>query len=438
MSKNKAIDQTVYFMNGKSTVITLSALMLFFCITMVSTAADGFFASGPDRGAALPADKVYPAGRIFPYTGFSPKSVEETKRRKFTLAGPAYGKGIEILMRQAAEVKMPVIFSLDINYKGKILKKEDLAEKAIDWNAITDDITRQVKTAAADKSIAWWYLTPEELRWWIPNEIKYLELAYKAIKAADPDKRPVWIYSPCHRNDEAMAKEARFQDIVGKGTYVNYAGQKDSRVWVRWSIEQEISAIRLANKKDAFPILVPEMFQEPAAEEKAMIPQWVRHDVYLGLVSGAKGIAVFSLWARPKFPSHPVYYETYCKVAEELNGAAGLGQVFLFGEPKNDIQMKITGGPATVNCKFKIKKVETFTYPAVAFANLAYGNKRYLVAVNSASSNLTAEFTGFPEAGIAAVSAFSGKAAEIPVNGILKLEFRPYEVIGLVFSSTEK
>ena len=426
-------------MSVKNLTIALSALTIFWGIAIVSPGAEVFFSCGPDRGAGLPADKIYPDGRIFPYTGFSPRSVEDTRQRKFTLAGPAYGrKGIETLVKQAAEAKMPVIHSLDIIYKGNVLKKEDLAAKDIDWNAITDDITRQVKEAAADKSIAWWYLTPEELRWWLPNEIKYLELAYKAIKAADPDKRPVWMYSPCHRNDEALAKEAAFQDIIGKGTYTNYAGQKDSRVWVRWSIEQEINAIRLAAKKDAIPILVPEMFQEPLPEEKALIPAWVKHDVYLGLVSGARGVVIFSLWPRAKFPSHAVYYEAYCRIAEELNGANGLGQVFLFGEPRNDIQMKITGGPATVSCKLKIKKMETFTYPAVAFANLAYGGKRYLIAVNSSSSVLTAEFTGFPQEKIAAENVFSGKPAEAPVNGVLKLEFKPYEVTVIAFSTNYK
>ena len=428
----------VDFMNWKKLATGLSVLTLFYGVAAVLSAEDDFFTSGPDRGANLPVDKVYPAGRIFPYTGFSPKSVEATKQRKFTLAGPSYGKGQKTLKQQAAEAKMPVIHSLDIIYKGKVLKKEDLASKDIDWQAITDDITRQVKEAAPDKSIAWWYLTPEELRWWYPNEIKYLEVAYKAVKAADPEKRPVWMYSPGHRSDDALAKEAPFLDIVGKGTYTNYSGQKDSRVWVRWSIEQEINAIRMA-KKDAFPILVPEMFQEPAAEETALIPSWVRHDTYLGLVSGAKGVVIFSLWARQKFPSHPVYYEAYCGVAEELNGTAGLGQVFLFGNPKSDIKMKITAGPETVSSKFKIKKVETFTYPSVAFANLAYSNKRYLIAVNSANSNLTAEFTGFPKEKINSVNAFSGKPAGVaPADGTLKLEFKPYEVIGLVFSSTEK
>jgi hypothetical protein len=419
----------------------LKALFILTLLSVISgraPAAEDFFKSEQDHSALLPADKVFPAGRIFPYAGFSPKSVEEIKQRKFTLAGPAYGKGIETLRKQAVEAKMPVILPLNAIYNGKVLKKEDLAAKDIDWNAITEDIARQVKEVSADRSIAWWYLTPEELRFWYPNEKKYLELAYKTIKDADPDKRPVWMYSPGHRNDEAMAKEAQFLDIIGKGVYTNYSGMKDSRVWVRWSIEQEINAIRLAGKKDAFPILVPEMFQEPAAEEKSMIPSWVRHDVYLGLVSGAKGVVIFSLWPRAKFPSYPVYYDAYCGVAAELNGSAGLGRVFLFGEPRNDIQMKITGGTATVNCKFKVKKVETLTYPAVAFANLEYGKKRYLIAVNSANSGLTAEFSGFPKGGIAVANAFSGKTADAPENGILKLEFKPYEVKGLVFAATEK
>jgi hypothetical protein len=420
--------------------VKLLATVFMFCAVVTGlSASDDFFLSGPDHGAGLPSNKVYPAGRIFPYSGFSPQSVADTRQRKFTLAGPAYAKGIRTLMQQSTEAKMPVIYTLNIIYKGNVLKKKgELTVKDIDWNAITDDITRQVKEASSDKSIAWWYLTPEELRWWIPNEIKYLELACKAIKAADPDKRPVWTYSPCHRNGEDMAKEAAFLDIIGKGTYPNYAGQKNSRVWVRWSIEQEVNAIRLAAKKDAFPILVPEMFKEPAPEEKVLIPLWVRHDVYLGLVSGAKGVVVYSLSARAKFPSHPVYYEAYSGIGAELNGTSGLGQVFLFGEPKNDIQMKITGGPATVVCKVKVKKEDTFTYPSLAFANLAYGNKRYLIAVNSAGYNLNVEFTGFPKDGITAVNTFAGKTVDPPTNGILKLEFKPYEVIGFVFSPTPK
>ena len=422
-------------MSIKKITTTLTQLAVFCCMAVGSSyAADSFFASGTDNGASLPGDKVYPAGRIFPYAGFSPKSVEETRQKKFTLAGPAYGKNIKIMMEQAAAAKMPVIYPLDVVYQNKILTKEDLAAENIDWNAITADITRQVKEAAKDKSIVWWYLTPEELRWWIPNEIKYFELAYNAIKAADPDNRPIWMYSPGHRNDQALSKEVPFQNIIGKGTYTNYSGQKDSRVWVRWSMEQECNAIRMAGNKNAIPILVPEMFQEPVPEANQQIPAWVRHDVYLGLVSGAKGVVIFSLWQRPKFPSHPIYYDAYCRVAEELNGTPGLGQIFLFGNPGNDIQMKITEGPLTVNCKFKVKTVETFTYPSVSFANLAYGGNRYLIAVNSANQNVTAEFAGFPKENIVAVNAFSGKTVASPVNGSIKLSFAPYEVIGIKLS----
>ena len=38
----------------------------------VNAVAVDFFRPGFDDGKALPADRIYPAGRIFPFTGFSP------------------------------------------------------------------------------------------------------------------------------------------------------------------------------------------------------------------------------------------------------------------------------------------------------------------------------------------------------------------------------
>jgi len=422
-------------MNGLITSVSRLAVWAGLALgALTATAGDEFFQPVPDRGANLPADRVYPEGRMLTYAGFSPFSVDDTKANKFTVTGPAYGKDIPGVLAAAAKAKMPVLYPLDVIYKGKVLTKEDLAANDIDWQAIAADLTRQVKAAAADKSIAWWYLTPEELRWWIPNEIKYLELAYKTIKAADPAKRPVWMYSPGHRNDTALSKEAPFQDIIGKGTYTNYSGQKNSRIWVRWSMEQEKNAIKLSRNPSAVPILVPEMFEEPKPEETAQIPAWVRHDVYLGMVSGAKGVVIFSLWPRNKFPSHPIYYKAYCQVARELNGDLGLGQVFLFGEPKNDVALKITEGPQTVSCKFKVKTVETFTYPTVALANLAYGSDRYLIAVNSANQPVSAVLSGLPKQGVTGVELFTRKALE-PADGQLKLSFGPYQVIAIKLSA---
>ena len=54
-----------------------------------------------------------------------------------------------------------------------------------------------------------------------------------------------------------------------------------------------------------------------------MIPKWVRHDVYLSLISGAKGIVVFSGWRRPKFPAFDRYFEAYAECAREINGPLG-------------------------------------------------------------------------------------------------------------------
>jgi hypothetical protein len=178
------------------------------------------------------------------------------------------------------------------------------------------------------------------------------------------------------------------------------------------------------------PLLVPEMFQEPKPEEVALIPKWVRHDTYLGLVSGAKGVLIFSLWPRAKFPSHPVYLNAYCKVASEINGKPQLGQVFLFGEKRSDLKMNIVAGPKTASCEMRLRKVQTFTYPSITFANLAYKKARYLIAVNSLNQNVSAEFTGFPDK-VKASNAFNGAKAVAPVKGKLKIAFKPYEVVAL-------
>ena len=114
--------------------------------------------------------------------------------------------------------------------------------------------------------------------------------------------------------------------IIGKGAYANYVGRWQSRVWVRWSIEQEVTAIEKA-KTSAIPIAVLEMFQQPPEERHHLVPHWARHDVYLSLVSGAKGIVVFSLRKRRNLTVYEDYYKAYARTAREICGEPDLGQV---------------------------------------------------------------------------------------------------------------
>jgi hypothetical protein len=423
-------------MNRLSTFKSLLAVFLVALFSQIKAADSNFFEEAPDSGKNLASDKLYPQGRIFPFAGYSPhpKNYKKLVASGFTALGPVYGKFDEFL-KTCEGLKVKCMYQVEPYIDGKKLTKKDHLYKdeyKPDWKKITESIQSIVKKNCSNPNIDWWVMTPEELRYWQKNEYQYLKTAVKAIHEADPKKRPVYMYSPGHRNDKALSKAAKYLDIIGKGCYTNYSGQKDSRIWVRWTMEQEKEAIKIAGRKNVVPILLPEMFQEPKAEEVKLIPAWVRHDTYLGLVTGAKGVIIFSLWPRAKFPSHPIYLDAYCKVASEINGKPNLGQVFLFGQPKSDLKMKITEGPETASCKFRIRKVETFTYPSITFANIAYKKDRYLIAVNSTKQKVKTEFSGFPKK-TASFDAVSGREVANPVNGKLKLEFEPYEVKTLKF-----
>jgi len=172
-------------------------------------------------------------------------------------------------------------------------------------------------------------------------------------------------------------------------------------VWVRWTIEQELQAIAPANPA-AIPIAVPEMFEQPPEELLEMIPRWVRHDVYLSLISGAKGIVVFSRSERPDFSAHGAYAAAYEAIAHELNGPLHLGSVFLFGERRDDLRGHVLRGPSHVATAHE----EPVEYPSVAVLDVAYGPDRYLFLANSSNEPVRVAVQGLPHTTITAENLF--------------------------------
>lgn len=112
-------------------------------------------------------------------------------------------------------------------------------EKPLDLSIaeIRQQIAEQVAKVVDRKSICWWYVTPEEIRYWRKNEMDYLRAATGAIRAADPLKRPIWMYEPNFRDAASLMKAGKYLDIIGKGVYVNLADYQESRVGCvgRWS-----------------------------------------------------------------------------------------------------------------------------------------------------------------------------------------------------------
>jgi hypothetical protein len=142
-------------------------------------------------------------------------------------------------------------------------------------------------------------------------------------------------------------------------------------------------------------------------------------------------------------------------MARELVKHRQLGQVFLFGQERNDLIVSHVSGPNVVTFADPESKVEsgslneqensqlpTHSYPAISSREYAYGNKRYLFLCNSSyDESVSITITGFPEANTLVTEAFtfnflhprvnSGKLHDtIPGLGVRCYVFSEFSPIG--------
>jgi hypothetical protein len=422
-----------------------------------------FFAPPVDRGADLPANKIYPQGRQL---GFSLYSVgggihpitpegehlpaliqddetiaaafERVKGDHATMAGGQYEINYR-LPQDAQRAGLHCIYTIGSNRDGTQWRNfAHNRNVEFDPDTVRQRVREAVEAVAHYESIAWWDLTPEELRWWRADEMQYMQIMYETIREADPLKRPIFMYEPNNRGAESLAKTLKFQDICGRGVYANYAGHKDTRgPWIRWAIEQEIEAIKLSGRSHAIPVAVPEMFQQPADEDLKWVPLWPRHDTYLSLITGAKGVLVFSYRVRVNFPAHDDYYEGFASVSREVCGPLNLADVFLFGEVRGDLDMQITSGPKSVLLPSSGKDASVPpAYPSISFVDIAHGPHRYLIAVNSSYEAVETQVTGLPDGKVQSEALFAG-GRDVITDRSFNATFAPMEVKAWRFSATD-
>lgn len=426
----------------------VSVLLILFTVhsgsVFAQTQEESFFESSPV--VKLPDDEFYPDGKKFMFSIFSVLSpdLEKLKDDGFTAIGPYYGeqKKSGVLEKAHAtglkcfyRVGEHIDFVHDPNY---VLPSD---------KEIVEQIREVMLPVVDDPSIACWYLGNEELRHWRPDEMRWLEVATQAIKQLDPLKRPIWMYEPNHRPAEGLAKTLKYQDYCGKGDYVNLAGYQNNRVWIKWSIAQQMEAIKISGKKNAVPLCVPEMCCDPEPQFHEMIPLWCRHDIYCSLVNGAKGVAIWSGFRRRGLDTYDLYYKGYSSVSRELNGELNLGEVFLFGEKKDRIKVGIIDGVKAVTLKIGLGDMERIKecieagrlddsgtdYSPLSISELSYGDDVYLFIVNSASAYIKIAVSSLPQEDFKTQPLLGGEVPEIK-NGIFKTELSPYDVRCYKFS----
>lgn len=391
-------------------------------------------------------NKVYPQGHIFPFMGYSGVPGRDTQFG-FTVAGPSYGNQKPALKAaENAGLPYPYLIGMKMNFHAKGGKQP----RPVIEKEIREEITRQVKAVVDNPSICWWYITPEEIRHWRKNEMDYLRIATEAIRLADPHNRPVWMYEPNHRNAGSLAKTGKYQDIIGKGFYCNLAGYHNSRVWIKWSMQQQTIAADLLEKQDGrkrTPLVLPELCQDPPnPAHDHMIPTWTRHDVYLGLMCGGKGVAIWSLFPRPAVKrTWQIWYDSYARLARELTGPSALGQVFLHGRPTNTLPVKILSGPREIpmvkgskndlekhTTSDQEKAADSIKMAALTVAEYDHDGSTYVFLCNSSSKETIKFQSGAYTHGARVIEAFSCRPYSNKKNrlyGWLRpLEVRCYKV----------
>ena len=422
-----------------------AAVCLFFsCQQLAALASDAepFFRAALPASTGLSADGFYPRGRRMPYMGYSGNPARDLTNG-FTVAGPAYGDD-RPFVRMCASNGWPVVAHL--SHGPRFTDKDPANNYTLDELSLRTNVAAEVRALAPLKEIVWWAVQPEELRCWRPNEMRYLEIVCDTIRANDPLKRPIYHYNPNHRTKDTLLPIVKLVDVVGKGCYVNSSGKKRDRAWVGWSVEQEEEALKAGGRPGAIPLVMPELCKDPEPGEEKEIRAWVRHDVYLGLAKGAKGVFLWSLFKRREVAkTWSIWYDAYAECGRELNGDRALAQVFLFGgEPAEKLNVKPVNGPSVEAVKLggaasgevavtnaqeqREREQKMASWTAKEFV---YGGDHWLFLINSANGPATFEVSGWPK-GTAAENAFDSQSVALQTP--LRLELPAYGVTALRFS----
>ncbi len=289
----------------------------------------------------------------------------------------------------------------------------------------------------ARETVKFWTTQPDEIRYWIAEEMRYLRIATETIRQVEVERgeahRPIWSYEPNHRPADQMVLTGQYQDVVSRGAYftTRFDRGTDRAGWAMWSYQQIVEA---ANTLGNIPQAVFELLQDftdpTTAGSVEEITRVIRHDVYLSLVMGIKGLNVFSMYEdRPNLTTHNEQFEAYGTIAKDLLGELDLDRVLLAGQEMADLNISVASGPTQFD--YLHNGTTPYTFDFLNYRHLAIGDERYVFLVNSAESPMEVLIEGLPNQYIvddlfAGTSTTSGgnMAVGLDLLGVKVLRFR--------------
>lgn len=358
---------------------------------------------------------VYPQGRQFPLALYSIHLAEDMQvARKF---------GWNIAHRYSFTSSF-----LQTAKEGKMLVLAKLPGESQPIPNV--EAAKNIAALAKSNQVAWWDF-PEERRYWRAGEMALITNYAKWTRKYDSKKRPNYMYIPGHYDAEAVQQYVPYLDVVPASIYTNYMHMPHA--WVRWRMETTLKGIKLAGATigpDYFngektPVAVLELFHDE--EDPLMTPQGAYHDFWQSIVSGAKGILIFSYWHKRDHPALEKSWHIYNKAAAAITGSEQLGSMILYGKELDNISFQIAAGPKRTNQFTPYGMTKPISFPSIDLLAKTWDGNIYIIAVNSAEKAISARLTGLPKTTTSATILFENKIVPV-TNGVLKTQFTPLGV----------
>lgn len=239
----------------------------------------------------------------------------------------------------------------------------------------------------------------------------YLKFVRDIIAIEDPKKRPYFVSERSDSGYPTMLGNAKYTSGIMKQNYLMRANnyditgkEMDERFLIGQWVRDELRVAKAQDDKGLSytgkirPVISTlSMYIDPddkPLRNKNWLRKAITHDFWLSIAMGAHGVNVYSWTTNPdnSVTTKHLQEDLYLEVMGVFSNA-GLGQVFLWGDDRDDITLKIISGPDTFTWN---KHENKYTEPSIKFRNIQYGDNRHILLVNSAKQAVTVQLSGIP------------------------------------------
>jgi hypothetical protein len=297
------------------------------------------------------------------------RELHQVRASGITTFGPQY-EANDSVVSEAAALGATAIFT-----PGDTHKLDEAIQRG---DRLVADAREDVERLAGSDTIILWDLPIEEPRPWREEEMALFRKLSKVVEEADPQDRPILVYTPAHRTVEQLTIIASETDGLLVGLYPTTRGFGPDRLYVAHVLHKMSAALEATPETHEVFMPVIEMFIDPPLPAGVTPDQAVQHDIVRSIIEGADAIAIFSFRPRKKFTKYAAY-------------RAGLAELLPLVCGKTPIARAVTEGERLKNVfatQAKVRKTNksgkvTFEAAAVAGAVFTLRGRRFLLLANS-------------------------------------------------------